>query len=521
MPHNVPGSPKPNGQAGLAITGQTPGGLEVGTPREVNTAAAAKQQVPGVPKFDDDPVGAISFALREVGAALQGNELPSERAKAQAFQQQGFQLQKDAHTLKAIKFGIEQFEAFPDGDKSALVSTISKMSPEAGAVLKAISKQATEKSRVLLDFIEKNPEMVPGFSKLSKLIGAEGAIEVYGDAAAKVVEREALAPSEVDLAGKKAAAVAAATPDKPDVRKGIGGAGFDIKTGEVVTPGTYNAIDTTTGSQVTIPIRTKAEADDLLDRLDSGDLVKGSVQRTKQIEDVNGAILILFPDLPSTLTAEQARAAGINIDLSDATFEGLLESHGEVTQLSNKFTELQGIITKTPAAVGTAGFIARVGDSLLAQLPLIAQLTGIEFDPKLLLSENYESTFREIGIESHRLKSATIGAAYALALAQRQRGGRMAQQDIERGIVQISGQDPAATLQILQDLKVRTAEGFQTRVTNLVGKRPPGIEVTPSPALPKKETSALLEFHDPSEVNLLSPGTHYIWLPDGKEYVRE
>ena len=221
---------------------------------------------------------------------------------------------------------------------------------------------------------------------------------------------------------------------------------------------------------------------------------------------------MLLPDLPAGMTPEQARLKGINIDLSDKTLEGLLESKGDVEQLDRVFTEIQGIIAETPAALGTAGFIARTGNTIMAQLPLISTLVGVEFDPELLVTENYESTFREIGVESQRLKSATVGAAYALALAQRRRGGRMAQQDVERALAQVTGQDPKATIQVLQDLKERTAEGFQTRAKNMLGRRPPRIEVTPSPALSK---SGLIP-----EGVVVPEGHEFVRMQDGKVVIR-
>ena len=70
--------PKPNGQAGASVVGveRTTIGSAADVRqqgiRETGTKAAAKQEVPGIPKFEDDPIGAVSFALREIGAQVFG-----------------------------------------------------------------------------------------------------------------------------------------------------------------------------------------------------------------------------------------------------------------------------------------------------------------------------------------------------------------------------------------------------------------------------------------------------------------
>ena len=95
------------------------------------------------------------------------------------------------------------------------------------------------------------------------------------------------------------------------------------------------------------------------------------------------------------------------------------------------------------------------------------------------------------------------------------------QQDIERALLQIGGtfgQDPEATIQTLQDIKVRTAKGFETRAEGLLGKAPERLAVTPRP---KKQPDTLLELREDVDVENLPAGTRYIWLPDGKEYIKE
>jgi len=188
---------RPNGQAGAPVVGVER--TQIGSAadvrqrgvRETDTKAAGKSES-NIPQFKDNPIGAIGIILQEVAAGMKGTSGPVAAAHKQAIEEQSFQLRKDAQTLQAIKFGMEQLEAFPGGDRGALVATITKISPEAGAVLSEMSKAAVEKSRALLDLFDENPEMFPGAAKLARLVGVEKAVEIYGGIAGEVAKRKVL-----------------------------------------------------------------------------------------------------------------------------------------------------------------------------------------------------------------------------------------------------------------------------------------------------------------------------------------
>lgn len=201
--------PKPNGQAGAPVVGveRTTIGSAADVRqrgiRETNTAAAAKQKVPSFgERFEEDPLKTIGVLLQEVSAGLKGTEGPGVKAQA-------LQFQRDAQTLKAIEFGVEQLEKFPEGSQDALISTIGNISPEAAAVLSEISKEGVEKARALMDLFNENSEMFPGASKLAKIIGVKETVKIYGGIAAKVAEQKALAPLRTEEAGGTAEATAA------------------------------------------------------------------------------------------------------------------------------------------------------------------------------------------------------------------------------------------------------------------------------------------------------------------------
>jgi hypothetical protein len=231
MPHNTPGlGAKPNGTAGAPVVGVER--TAIGTAadvrqrgiRETNTAAAAKQQVPGVPKFDDDPIGAISFALREVGAALQGKELPSERAKAQAFQQMGARLQLTQARLNALKTAFDMIDASSPEQLEPTIKLITNAAPDFDLEesLRAHAEGRIKNMKGTVEGALDNPlfqafvAQTPGFENQplkTQFEIAEKFNDFQFEIQTKIAEQTALAPGEVRLAGEKAA-VKRQTPEQ-------------------------------------------------------------------------------------------------------------------------------------------------------------------------------------------------------------------------------------------------------------------------------------------------------------------
>lgn len=121
MPHNDSNL----GRSGLDLSRPGPG---IGTAAPVTISREPQipvpsQAQPSRSQFEDDPIGAISFGLREVGAALQGQPLPSvERRKLQAQQEaEGRRAERDAGRfalqvnaqLKADIDGLNDEQAAP------------------------------------------------------------------------------------------------------------------------------------------------------------------------------------------------------------------------------------------------------------------------------------------------------------------------------------------------------------------------------------------------------------------------
>lgn len=101
------------------------------------------------------------------------------------------------------------------------------------------------------------------------------------------------------------------------------------------------------------------------------------------------------------------------------------------------------------------------------------QIGGEEFDPENLNPDRFEDTFRELGIESDRMKSLVQSMAYSIARTRE--GGRLSEPDIRSAIrtVGANTSDPEAFKQILRDVARRTARRVQI-TAQILGVEPSG-----------------------------------------------
>lgn len=78
--------------------------------------AAPQQQAAGpkIPKFSENPIGAIGFLLESFGNGVLGRELPIDRLERQAAAQQGARLKQAALRMDAISKGMEFIEDAED-----------------------------------------------------------------------------------------------------------------------------------------------------------------------------------------------------------------------------------------------------------------------------------------------------------------------------------------------------------------------------------------------------------------------
>jgi len=117
---------------------------EFGTPtieRKSEAVARRRRQAGGIPQFADDPIGAIAFALQEVGAALQGKELPSVRARAAAQDDRLLRQRGLGVRINALRFGIEKCGGLKGEERTncitGIANTIGDLDPDFAATLEA------------------------------------------------------------------------------------------------------------------------------------------------------------------------------------------------------------------------------------------------------------------------------------------------------------------------------------------------------------------------------------------------
>lgn len=73
-----------------------------GRPRRAPAAQPRAGRAPGIPQFKTDPIAALGFVLREVGAGLQGRELPSARIAKEERERETFELRRFQVGLDAV-----------------------------------------------------------------------------------------------------------------------------------------------------------------------------------------------------------------------------------------------------------------------------------------------------------------------------------------------------------------------------------------------------------------------------------
>ena len=180
---------------------------------------------PGIPSLEDDPLGAISFALREVGAALQGKKLPSETAREGAndreelgIRQQGLRLKGIGLGMKALKSGLEILDTIPNDQADAAIEQLTKSVQipgfDMGAILKAHKEGVIEGFKARLDQIRNDPTSaaflasIPDIETSSPkaLNSAMGRVlKLRDDLIGEVAKQGALAPGKRGAAEEKAA----------------------------------------------------------------------------------------------------------------------------------------------------------------------------------------------------------------------------------------------------------------------------------------------------------------------------
>ena len=109
--------------------------------RKSEAVARRKLEAGGIPQFADDPIGAISFALQEIGAALQGKELPSVRARRAAQEDRLLRQRGLGARINALRFGTEKCGDLKGEERAAcitgLANAVGDLDPDFASTLEA------------------------------------------------------------------------------------------------------------------------------------------------------------------------------------------------------------------------------------------------------------------------------------------------------------------------------------------------------------------------------------------------
>ncbi len=250
MPHNIPSlGAKPNGTAGAPVVGvertQIGSAADVRNQgiREIDTKSAAKQQAPGIPSFEDNPLGAIGGILQEFSAGFRGTESPLAKRNAQAAQQIGARIQLTQARLNALKTAFDMIDASSPEQLEPTIKLITNAAPDfdleeslrAHAEGKIKNAKATIEGALENQLFQAFVAQTPGFEGFpleTQFEIAEKFNDFQFELQTKLTEQGALAPGEVKLAGEKAAAkrqspqeLAAAVTAKEEARLRVKGGG--------------------------------------------------------------------------------------------------------------------------------------------------------------------------------------------------------------------------------------------------------------------------------------------------------
>ena len=241
MPHGLGLSRETNtaGAAENALVARAQGSLvpnqtrptattPVGVGQQAGQPATARPKrgfgSPGIPSLEEDPLGAIFFALREVGAALQGKKLPSETAREGAdaqeeleLRQQGLRLKGIGLGMRALKSGLEILDTIPNDQADAAIEQLTKSVQipgfDMGAILKAHKDGEIEGFRARLDQIRDDPTLAAYLANIPDIetsspkalnSAMEKVIKLRDELVGAVAKQKALAPG-VEAAKKTTA----------------------------------------------------------------------------------------------------------------------------------------------------------------------------------------------------------------------------------------------------------------------------------------------------------------------------
>ena len=427
MPHNIPSlGAKPNGSAGAPVVGVER--TQIGSAsdvrqqgiRETDTKAAAKQQVPGIPSFEDNPLGAIGLILQEFAAGVRGTEGPVAKANKAAAQQMGARIQLTQARLNALKTAFDMIDASSPEQLEPTIKLITNAAPDFDLEesLRAHAEGKIENMKGTVEGALGNPlfqafvAQTPGFENQplkTQFEIAEKFNDFQFELQGKIAEQEALTPGRVSEAGNVAAAqrepsqeaaerAGKITTAKEAARQKAGGAESALLKGGAIKPSVTSemrkiagiahggtVIDELTGEvtglnreQSENVVKVIAEAERLITTGKANSAGSAVIQAVKTV------------GLPEVLNPE--------IQISTGMREQLLDQRVEVTVLKTFSQDLLGDVS-----LGT-GILSNLAAAMDATL---GQVVDATFDGGVFFEDTQEAR-QDIRLFNQEVKRAIV-----------------------------------------------------------------------------------------------------------------
>lgn len=134
--------------------------------------------------------------------------------------------------------------------------------------------------------------------------------------------------------------------------------------------------------------------------------------------------------------------------------------------------QLRDLIVENPEALSATARGVSVAKALVTEAETLSEVLGIPFDSKLTDPDTFDSTFKELGIDSRRAQSIITGLAFAAAASAGQTGRSVSDRDVRLFIERAGGgwASPDERIAVLTDLMTEIERNFRNRHQVTLGR---------------------------------------------------
>ncbi len=290
LSRDQPSEPSFPGQPALGSSGEPAQAPAVS--RETPSGAQEKpqkQRLPGIPSFQDNPLGAIGVILSQAAAGMRGVAGPVDRAEANAIEQQGLKLRAASVQFRGIEALTEQLSNTPPDSHAAVIARFEDILPGIREFADDTSKQQIERMKAGLEFLKDNTQLQPWISEVTQrenltLTEVNDLVETTQETLAKIADEKRKAKLDVSTAVEKQMALSKGKVAE-DLKIAAGKANIDAKKQkqiqDLLADGEHDAAVKLAESLAVINVQ---EAQDMFDAL-SPLRIEEDVEREKQTRE--------------------------------------------------------------------------------------------------------------------------------------------------------------------------------------------------------------------------------------------